>query len=199
MTWSPHAQIYDPIKVGSIDGTDTEPHDRGIVRALDATYTPNDEAKGKAECTVFVARLDKNTTTDTLADLFSSYGRVRRATVVRDIVTGASKGYAFVVFDKPSSARDAVDGANRKVVDGRTILVDRECERTMPGWKPRRLGGGFGGKKESGQLRFGGRDRPFRRPIVPVVNVAATRTEERRYERPDRERRDSSARRQERY
>jgi len=32
-------------------------------------------------------------------------------------------------------------------------------------------GGGFGGKKESGQLRFGGRDRPFRKPLpVPVVS-----------------------------
>lgn len=36
--------------------------------------------------------------------------------------------------------------------------------RTLKGWKPRRLGGGFGGKKESGQLRFGGRARPFQRP-----------------------------------
>ena len=26
-------------------------------------------------------------------------------------------------------------------------------------------GGGFGGKKESGQLRFGGRERPFRQPM----------------------------------
>lgn len=30
-------------------------------------------------------------------------------------------------------------------------------------------GGGFGGKKESGQLRFGGKDRPFKRPIVPNI------------------------------
>lgn len=36
----------------------------------------------------------------------------------------------------------------------------------LPGWIPRRLGGGFGGKKESGQLRFGGKDRPFRKPII---------------------------------
>ncbi|KAF1789687.1 hypothetical protein GQ600_13274 [Phytophthora cactorum] len=35
----------------------------------------------------------------------------------------------------------------------------------MKGWKPRRLGGGLGGKKESGQLRFGGRDRPFKPPL----------------------------------
>lgn len=31
------------------------------------------------------------------------------------------------------------------------------------------LGGGFGGKKESGQLRFGGRNRPFKKPIVPNI------------------------------
>lgn len=29
------------------------------------------------------------------------------------------------------------------------------------------LGGGLGGKKESGQLRFGGKDRPFKKPILP--------------------------------
>jgi hypothetical protein len=34
------------------------------------------------------------------------------------------------------------------------------------------LGGGFGGKKESGQLRFGGRDRPFRKPLpVPGSKI----------------------------
>jgi hypothetical protein len=27
------------------------------------------------------------------------------------------------------------------------------------------VGGGLGGKKESGQLRFGGRERPFRKPM----------------------------------
>lgn len=35
---------------------------------------------------------------------------------------------------------------------------------------PSAIGRGPGGKKESGQLRFGGRDRPFRQPInLPVV------------------------------
>ncbi|KAG6382513.1 hypothetical protein SASPL_108424 [Salvia splendens] len=38
----------------------------------------------------------------------------------------------------------------------------------MPGWIPRRLGGGLGGKKESGQLRFGGRERPFRAPLRQI-------------------------------
>lgn len=51
---------------------------------------------------------------------------------------------------------------NRKIIDGKQILVEIERERSQPGWIPRRLGGGLGGRKESGQLRFGGRDRPHR-------------------------------------
>lgn len=35
----------------------------------------------------------------------------------------------------------------------------------MKGWKPRRLGGGFGGQRQSGQLRFGCVSRPFQKPF----------------------------------
>jgi U11/U12 small nuclear ribonucleoprotein 35 kDa protein len=58
-------------------------------------------------------------------------------------------------------------------IDGCSVLVDfqRGCG-CWKGWVPRRLGGGLGGKKESGQMRFGGRERPFRLPIVPsTVNI----------------------------
>ena len=37
---------------------------------------------------------------------------------------------------------------------GSSVVVDRELERTLPGWIPRRFGGGFGGKKESGQIKI---------------------------------------------
>lgn len=75
------------------------------------------------------------------------------------------KGYAFIEYELESSAEEAYREANKMNLDGNIIFVDFECERLLKGWKPRRLGGGFGGKKESGQLRFGGRDRPFRKPI----------------------------------
>ena len=45
----------------------------------------------------------------------------------------------------------------------------------MKNWKPRRLGGGFGGRKESGQLRFGCRDRPWRPPILPEKDKEKSR------------------------
>ena len=66
-------------------------------------------------------------------------------------------------------ARRAVRRSVDATLKGCRIFVDYECGRSMKGWKPRRLGGGFGGKKESGQLRFGGKDRPFKKPIVPNI------------------------------
>lgn len=164
-SWSRYAKIYDPIKVGSIDGTDTEPHDRAIVRALNSTYRPNRFVKGKPQCTIFVSRLNHKTTKETIRDVFSKYGKLKRFRLVRDIVTGTPKGYAFVEYETEAEAEEAYRKANRINLEGNLIFVDFECERLLKGWKPRRLGGGFGGKKESGQLRFGGRDRPFKKPI----------------------------------
>eukprot|EP00123_Amoebidium_parasiticum_P010528 comp20164_c0_seq1/m.24965 comp20164_c0_seq1/g.24965 ORF comp20164_c0_seq1/g.24965 comp20164_c0_seq1/m.24965 type:complete len:389 (-) comp20164_c0_seq1:67-1233(-) len=156
------AKEYVPLLAGSIDGTDTKPHDHGIVRAIKAKYKPDIKVQGDPECTVFVARLNYDTTEDSLQEFFGKFGSIRNLRLIRDIVTGFSKGHAFVEFTDRHSARDAQSRANRCQLDGREIFVDFEIERTMPGWVPRRLGGGFGGKKESGQLRFGGRDRPFR-------------------------------------
>ncbi|XP_018325063.1 U11/U12 small nuclear ribonucleoprotein 35 kDa protein isoform X2 [Agrilus planipennis] len=163
--WSKYAKYYNPIKIGSIDGTDTEPHDKAIIRAINSEYKPNRHVKGRPECTLFVARLNPKTSKDTIKEQFSRFGRLRRFRLVKDIVTGMAKGYAFVEYELESSADEAYRKANKMNIDGQIIFVDFECERLLKGWKPRRLGGGFGGKKESGQLRFGGRDRPFRKPI----------------------------------
>lgn len=164
--WSCYAKVYDPIKIGSIDGTDTDPHDRAIIRAINNTYRPNKHVKGRPECTIFVSRLNFNTTKETIQEVFSKFGRIRRFRLVKDIVTGMPKGYAFIEYENESGAETAYCEAYKMNIDGRIIFVDFECERLLKGWKPRRLGGGFGGRKESGQLRFGGRDKPFKKPIA---------------------------------
>ncbi|XP_069684579.1 U11/U12 small nuclear ribonucleoprotein 35 kDa protein-like isoform X2 [Periplaneta americana] len=187
MSWTPYAQVYDPIKIGSIDSTDPEPHDRAIIRALNSEYQPDKNVKGKPDRTIFVARLYRQTSEKTIEQYFSKYGPIRRLRLVRDIVTGSSKGYAFIEYEKKESANQAHCYANSHVIDGRQIFVDFECERKLPGWKPRRLGGGFGGKKESGQLRFGGRDRPFRKPLpVPTLRSKLCEQEENEDRRPAR-------------
>lgn len=144
-------------------GTDTYPHDHGIIRALNSTYKPNDRVVGNPRHTIFVGCLHMKTTEETLKHKFRKYGKVVRCRVVRDIVTGQSKQYGFVEFDSRDSVHDAVKYMKSRIDDSE-IIVDYEHERLMKGWKPRRLGGGFGGRKESGQLRFGGRVRPFQKP-----------------------------------
>ncbi|KAL5111018.1 hypothetical protein TcWFU_010121 [Taenia crassiceps] len=115
--------------------------------------------------------------------------------VVKHPITGASRGYAFAWF---KSSRDAsrvleawrassslfrparfAHGDGVKFDLARTfgnmpcweqLIVEPSFSRSLPGWKPRRLGGGLGGMKESGQLRFGGIARPFRRPFRSFRN-----------------------------
>ncbi|KAL5484713.1 hypothetical protein EMCRGX_G021253 [Ephydatia muelleri] len=111
-------------------------------------------------------RLSHNTTEEQVKELFAVYGKIERCKLIRDIVTGRSKGYAFVEFKHRRDAESAFLKAHKAFINDVQILVEYECERALAGWTPRRFGGGFGGKKESGQLRFGGRDRPFRKPIM---------------------------------
>ena len=60
--WSPYAKEYDPLKAGSIDGTDTEPHDKAISRAMQAHYEPPRSLKSKLERTLYVARFGPKVT-----------------------------------------------------------------------------------------------------------------------------------------
>ena len=121
---------------------------------------------GDPACTVFVARLHPDTSEDSVSDHLARYGRLKRVKLIRDIITGFSKCYAFAEYENPRDATRAQRDGNKTIIDGQEIFVDYESERTMKGWIPRRLGGGQGGKKEAGQLRFGGKDRPFRKPIL---------------------------------
>lgn len=148
-----------------MDGTAVVAHDRGLIRAMRCKFRPEKDLKikGNPAQTLFVGRLNYKTTQDTLHEAFRRFGRIRRLRLVRDIVTLESKGYAFIEFEHFNDFVAAHKRMHRSNLDGVKILVDIERSRVMKGWKPRRLGGGLGGRKESGQLRFGGRDLPFRR------------------------------------
>lgn len=153
---------YDPIKAGCIDGSGDFLNDRAVLRAARATYRPNEKVRGDATRTIFVGRLNPSTEETTVRNFFERYGEVRNCRVVRDIVTGTSRRYAFVEFEHRGDAQKAAERAHHAKIDSSEIIVEMEMERVVPGWKPRRLGGGLGGDKRSGQLRFGGKERPFK-------------------------------------
>src|ERR671919_1316784 len=81
-----------------------------------------------------------------LEKLFTTYGSVRSAQVIKDRDTGRSKGFGFVEMGSDQEAQAAITALNGKEVDGRTLTVNEA--------RPKESGGGGHGKGG-----FGGRDR----------------------------------------
>ncbi|KZW02864.1 RNA-binding domain-containing protein [Exidia glandulosa HHB12029] len=122
-----------------------------------ASYKPSEdpEAVGDPYKTLFIARLHKNATDADLRRAFEPYGPVERVRIARD-KKGRSRGYAFIVFDRERDMKVAYKEADKMVILGKAILVDVERGRTVRDWKPRRLGGGLGGRKKPEPPSFGG-------------------------------------------
>lgn len=67
---------------------------------------------------VFVGGLAWETPTDVMRRYFEQFGEILEAVIITDKNTGKSKGYGFVTFRDPESARRACDNPN-PVIDGR--------------------------------------------------------------------------------
>lgn len=103
--------------------------------------------------TVFIARLDYSLTELDISRNFSKYGVIDSVRIIRDRSLGKSRGYGFVVFERENDAKSCVKElapTGLKIPTAgkttRTIIVDIERGRVIRNWKPRRLGGGLGGR-----------------------------------------------------
>lgn len=108
----------------------------------------NPDATSDPYKTLFLARLNYDTTEAKLRREFEVYGPIKRIQLVHDRNTSKPRGYAFIEYKREKDMHDAYKRANGKRIDGRRVLVDVERGRTNKGWLPRRLGGGLGGRKE---------------------------------------------------
>jgi len=141
-----------------IKGLKMEQHKKILAeRANNWDPHKNTAATKDAYKTLFVARLSYEVDETDLLDEFKRYGEVREVKLVRD-QSGKSRGYAFIEFDSSQDLKDAFKYADGKQIKGRRILVDVERGRTVPGWKPRKLGGGMGSTR-SGEEKGRSRDR----------------------------------------
>ena len=123
------------------------------------TYDPKSDpnAVGDAYRTLFVGRLSEHVDEASLRREFERFGDVRSVRVVED-KEGNPRGYAFVEFAREDDFKAAYRSANGRRIEGKSVLVDAERGRTVPGWLPRRLGGGTGGRPDQ-RDRGGDRDR----------------------------------------
>eukprot|EP00602_Paraphysomonas_sp_CaronLab_P007301 CAMPEP_0185035296 /NCGR_PEP_ID=MMETSP1103-20130426/26413_1 /TAXON_ID=36769 /ORGANISM="Paraphysomonas bandaiensis, Strain Caron Lab Isolate" /LENGTH=354 /DNA_ID=CAMNT_0027572309 /DNA_START=43 /DNA_END=1108 /DNA_ORIENTATION=+ len=106
----------------------------------------NFKATENAYSTLFIARLSYDTSEKKLRREFEQYGPIRTVKLVLDN-NGKPRGYAFIEFEREEDMTMAYKRADGKKIDGRRILVDVERGRTVQKWRPRRFGGGLGGRR----------------------------------------------------
>ncbi|KAF1921630.1 U1 small nuclear ribonucleo protein of 70kDa MW N terminal-domain-containing protein [Ampelomyces quisqualis] len=118
-------------------------------------YKPTDDPKvqGDAFKTLFVSRLAYGVTSDDLEREFGRYGPIERIRIVEDITAPPDappkkkkRGYAFIVYEREKDMKAAYKETDGIKIKDRRVLVDVERGRTVSGWRPRRFGGGLGGR-----------------------------------------------------
>jgi len=106
-------------------------------------------------------------TDDDLNNLFSQYGTVSSAKILKEKNTGRSKGFGFVEMQDDDAAKTAIATLNESEVQGRKLIVNESQPRPEgSGYKKSggggygggggRSGGGYGGGGRSGGGGYGG-------------------------------------------
>jgi RNA recognition motif-containing protein len=119
-----------------------------------------------------VGNLSYSVSEEAIKEAFSQIGTVESVIVVKDKISGRSKGFGFVEMSTDAEAAEAIEKLNKSQFEGRTIFVSesKSTGATTPRSGDSRGGnrgpGGFGGNRRSFGNGGGGGDdrRPPRRP-----------------------------------
>src|ERR1700712_1414974 len=99
---------------------------------------------------IYVGNLSWSMTDDDLSNLFTQYGTVTSAKILKEKNTGRSKGFGFVEMEDDEAAKSAIAALNDAEVQGRKLKVNE----SQP--KPEGSGGGGGGGGRGGGGGYGG-------------------------------------------
>ncbi len=70
---------------------------------------------------IYVSNIPYQTTDDELLQTFQAYGEVESARIIKDKMTGKSRGFAFVEMMNDNEARVAMDAVNEMEFNGRRL------------------------------------------------------------------------------
>ncbi len=89
---------------------------------------------------IYCGNLSFSATEEELRSLFEGYGEVTSVAVIKDKMTGQSRGFAFVEMPNDSEAQAAITALNGKDFKNRNLVVNPARPREEGG---QRRGGGF--------------------------------------------------------
>ena len=78
---------------------------------------------------IYVGNLAYNVTEEDLREAFSASGDVSRVSLIKDRMSGESKGFAFVALPPSIDGHDAVRTLNQRTLSGRSMKVNEARER----------------------------------------------------------------------
>ena len=78
---------------------------------------------------VYFGNLPKDIDDAKLGEIVKPFGTATSAEVVKDRVTGASKGFAFVEFVNEAEARAAIAALDGKDMNGQAVVVNEAKSR----------------------------------------------------------------------
>ncbi len=87
---------------------------------------------------LYVGNLPYDTGETELQQLFARAGTVETVTVMRDMATGRTRGFAFVEMSTAEEAQNAISELNQSQLGGRSLTVNEARPKPTPS-------GGFGG------------------------------------------------------
>ena len=100
---------------------------------------------------IYVGNLSFDASEEDLRKVFSEFGQVSSATIVKDKYSGQARGFAFVEMPERTEAQAAIENLNGKELLGRQMNVSDARPRPARGGAKRQGGrkgrSGYGGSR----------------------------------------------------
>ena len=87
---------------------------------------------------IFVGNLSRDATEADVVHAFREYGTVRKVTIVKDGITGSSRGFGFVEMQDRQAGQEAIKGLNLTQIVGRAVTVNEARPQGQRRGGPRR-------------------------------------------------------------
>jgi RNA recognition motif-containing protein len=78
---------------------------------------------------LFVGNIEWGATEEDLKELFETHGEVEEAIIIKDRMSGRSKGFGFVTFANEEDADKAMEELNGHDLNGRELVVNEARSR----------------------------------------------------------------------